>query len=199
MIPVSRFVANKALDFDGWLAARRNGVTATEVARAATKSGFDEVVASFAATEEIPDNPYMEFGRRMEGPIALWLKDLWEVMPNEWLISAAGNPQHLATPDGLSLKHDAISEIKTTGKDFGTIPVQYKRQVQWQLYVTGTHYCYFAWLLRAEASDGSFVPGWIDPKYTVIERDDKMVEELLDVADRLWAAKQAALAIPAGS
>lgn len=193
MISETRFVANKALDYEGWLLARESGVTATEVARAATKSGFEETVASFAQRDEIPDNPYMEFGRRMEAPIALWLKNWWGVMPNEWLIAHKDNPHHLATPDGLTLKHDAIAEIKTSGKDLANVPVQYKRQVQWQLYVTGGSYCYFAWMLRVEANDGSFVPGWIDPKHTIIERDNKMIEELVDVAEKLWAAKQTAI------
>ena len=34
MIDAGRFMASKGLSFDGWLEARRSGVTATQVAKA---------------------------------------------------------------------------------------------------------------------------------------------------------------------
>ena len=93
----------------------------------------------------------------------------------------------MRSPDGISLDHVAISEVKTTGKDWNPerIPVQYRRQVQWQLYVTGAEFCYFAWLLREER-DGAFMPAWFDPKVIKIERDGEMISELVTVANRLW-------------
>jgi len=189
MIDAGRFIANKALDWDGWLNARRYGVTATQVAKAATDSGFQEVLADMRETRSQPDNPFMAFGRNMEGPLSLWVKEQFGVMPNEWLI-AGENPDDLATPDGLSLDHTEISEIKTTGRDFEkSIPIQYRRQVQWQLWVTGAQVCHFVWMLRVEDHQGDFQPGWIEPKHTVIERDDDMMKELSSVALRLLIEK----------
>jgi predicted phage-related endonuclease len=74
-----------------------------------------------------------------------FLKDEFGVMPNDWLISSAVSDHYMATPDGLTLGHKAISEVKTTGKDWNPerIPVQYRRQVQWQLFVTDAEFCYF--------------------------------------------------------
>jgi len=187
VISVSRFVANKAMSKERWLDARRSGVTATQVAKAASgPGGFEQAVADYREDWVEPDNPYMAFGRTWEGPLAMFLKERHEVMPNEWLIAHESRPAHLATPDGLSLDHTVISEIKTTGKDWNPsrIPVQYRRQVQWQLHVTGAARCVFAWMLREER-DGLFVPAWWEPDVVWFERDEEMILELVKVADEL--------------
>jgi hypothetical protein len=188
VIDVSRFVASKSVNADRWLSARREGVTATQVAKAASgPGGFEQAVSDYFADWVEPDNPYMKFGRLWEGPISMHIKDFYEVMPNDWLIRHAYHRHHLATPDGISLDHKVISEIKTTGKDWNPerIPVQYRRQVQWQLHVTGAEFSYFAWLLREER-DGAFMPAWFEPKVITVPRDDEMISELVTVADRLW-------------
>ena len=189
MLKPSQFIAAKYLDAEGWLEARRTGISATTVAKASTASGFREVVEDWANPTPIEPNEYMRFGTEQEPQIALWIKDTYGIMPNDWLIRHETNKIALATPDGLSLNGSAIAEIKTTGKDWGSvskIPIAYKRQVQWQLYVTGASYCVFAWLLREDAN-GVFVPAWFEPKVGVIERDEKMIIDLVYTADELWA------------
>ena len=188
MIDVERFVASKNVSAERWLGARREGVTATQVAKAAAgPGGFEQAVEDYRADFVEQDNPYMAFGRVWEGPLSMYLKDRFEVMPNDWLISSDKNRHHLATPDGLSLNHEAISEVKTTGKDWNPerIPVQYRRQVQWQLHVTGAAVCFFAWMLREER-DGVFLPGWFEPKVVEMGRDEEMIASLVTVADELW-------------
>jgi putative phage-type endonuclease len=188
VIAPQRFIANKAISKERWLEARRDGVTATQVSRAASgPGGFEQAVAEYREEFQETDNPYMKFGRDWEGPISMYLKDTFGVMPNEWLISAEENPRHLATPDGLSMEHAYISEVKTTGKEWNPerIPVQYRRQVQWQLYVTGAESCYFAWMLRQERN-GVFVPAWFQPEWVVMERDEEMIASLVKVANELW-------------
>lgn len=188
MILAERFIANKALDFDFWLAARRSGVTATQVAKASTSKGFREAVEQWHSQEEIPDNPYMAFGRESEAWISLWVKDRFGIMPNEWLITHDDVRWHTATPDGLSLDHLVISEVKTTGQDWqdDKIPVQYRRQVQWQLHVTGAEYCVFAWIRRIEVG-GVLVSADFEPHVIHIQRDEKMIEKLCRTAETLWA------------
>lgn len=194
MLSPDRFIANKALDFEGWVEARRAGVTATQVAKASTPAGYTEAIGDVLTPPEPFDNPYMAFGREQEGTIGLWLKEQFGVFPNEWLIAsdaavADGGPQHLATPDGLSLDHSFISEVKTTGKDWdgSVVPIQYRRQIQWQLHVTGAEYCVLAWLLRAEV-DGRMVPAWFEPKTMQVQRDEDMILELVATSKRLWLA-----------
>lgn len=188
LIDPQRFVASKSVSAERWLSARREGVTATQVAKAAAgPGGFEQAVEDYRADFVEQDNPFMAFGRAWEGPISMHLKDNYGVMPNDWLISSAVSDHYLATPDGLTLGHNAISEVKTTGKDWNPerIPVQYRRQVQWQLFVTGAEFCYFAWMLREER-DGAFLPGWFEPKVITMERDEEMIRSLMQVADELW-------------
>lgn len=188
MIDVPRFVASKSVSAERWLSARREGVTATQVARAASgPGGFEQAVEDYRADFVEQDNPYMAFGRVWEGPISMWLKEQHEIMPNDWVIRHDENAHHLCTPDGLSPSHEFISEIKTTGKEWNPqrIPIQYRRQVQWQLHVTGAEACFFAWMLREER-DGAFLPAWFEPSMIVMDRDEEMIASLVKVADDLW-------------
>jgi putative phage-type endonuclease len=185
------FLASKDLDESAWFIARRTGITATQVAKAATSSGFAEMVQTYWDTEGIPDNPYMKFGRDAETWISLWVKDNYGIMPNSWLIKSPEGP-YMATPDGLSIGHETIAEIKTTGKDWGTkIPIAYQRQVQWQLYVTGASSCVFAYVVRKEVDTPAgplFVPASFEPTVIMVEPDLEMIEKLKEVADKLWVA-----------
>jgi len=188
MIPKERFLADKASDFEGWLEARRHGVTATQVANAATPAGFERAAAEFLVEWREPDNPYMRFGRDWESHIAEYVDEAYQVRPNELLIRGE-NPTHLATPDGLSETHKVIGEYKTTGKDWGHVdkmPIRYRRQIQWQLHVTGAQSCIVAWLVREEI-DGMFVPATIKPHAGIVFRDEEMIADLVETADRLWS------------
>jgi putative phage-type endonuclease len=188
VISAERFIASKLYSREGWLEARRTGVTATQVAKAASgPGGFEQAVRDYREEFVEQDNPFMKFGRDWEGPIASQLKRDFAIMPNDWLIAAKDNPRHLATPDGLDLEHSTIAEIKTTGKDWDAvkIPVQYRRQVQWQLYVTGVERCVFAWMLREERG-GVFYPAWFTARTVMIDRDEEMIVSLVKVADELW-------------
>ncbi|MDP5128468.1 MAG: hypothetical protein NWP37_01695, partial [Pontimonas sp.] len=114
----------------------------------------------------------------------------FELEPNDWLIAKDADELRwqMATPDGLSPGHDLIAEVKTTGRDWGEwrhVPGNYHRQVQWQLYVTGASACVFGWMLR-EKKNGEMVPGWPGPKFVVVERDDALIERLIEVAGNLY-------------
>lgn len=172
---------------EAWFAARRNGVSATAVANASTPGGFQEEVLKALYPEEyqIADNDYMKFGRDWEQWIIENLPTDFAIEHNDWLIHADGNEHHLATPDGISRDGFSIAEVKTTGKDWNTIPLRYIRQVQWQMYVTGAERCIVAWLLRTEDEQGELVPGWFEPKWQIVGRDDHMIDGLIAIAERL--------------
>jgi putative phage-type endonuclease len=171
---------------DEWYDARRSGVSATAVARAATPAGFIAEVENMLNPVDIGDNEYMRFGRDWESWIVENIPSEYGLKHNNWLIHAEGHKWQMATPDALNDDWTLIGEVKTTGKDWDSnaIPIQYRRQVQWQMYVTGAKACVFAWLLRIENQDG-FVPGWFEPKHTIIKRDDEMIADLIGVAERL--------------
>lgn len=184
MIEPERFVARSS-NRAAWLEARKKGVTATAVAKAASgPAGFRDQLEARLNPVEVEVNAYMAWGSLMEAPIAEWVKAQTGIMPNEWLISADDYPQHLATPDGLSLDHHFIAEIKTMGTPREKPPIDHVRQMQWQMYVTGTQQCFYAWQLRVE-SNGMFVPGWIEPRSMWIKRDNAMVQGLVNVANKL--------------
>ena len=188
MNKIERMVARSGTD--EWYKARQYGVSATTVAKAASgPAGFDAELQRALNPEDhvVEDNAYMKFGRDWENWIVEALPTEYGIKANDWLICATGADRwHLATPDGLNSDWSVIAEVKTTGKDWdgSTIPIQYRRQVQWQLHVTGATKCVFAWLLRAEADNGDFVPAWLEPKHVVMERDETMIAELKEVANR---------------
>jgi putative phage-type endonuclease len=188
MLGSNRLIASKALDEHGWLKAREGKITATLIAAASTPKGFEESLIKLRGeSEPIIDNSYMEFGRRMEPFISLYVKELYGVIPNEWLIRHEEIPEYVATPDGIAWDKPVISEVKTTGTDWGewkSVPIAYRRQVQWQMYVTGAEQCVFAWLLR-EDKDGKFQSPWLEPKSLIVEREEKEIEKLVGVAEKL--------------
>lgn len=191
MLTADQFVASKQLDEVAWLDARRLGLSATTMSKAMTPSGFREVVADWDNETPVTVNAYMQFGLDNEPWLAMWVKGETGVMPNDWLIRHESNLVAMATPDGLSLDGLTIGEIKTTGKDWGSvdkIPVAYVRQVQWQLYVTGAERCVFAWLLREESEAGVMVPAWLEPKYGFIDRDETIIESMVMRSAELWRA-----------
>lgn len=191
MITASRFLADST-DRERWNLARSKGVTATAVALAATPGGFKEVAATFGTPDvHVEGNPYFDFGNEQEVEMMRYAHHQHDILPNRWLI-AGDIPTHLATPDGLSLDHSLIAECKTTGTDWKTPPAKYRRQVQWQLHVTGAESCLFLWQLRLPDEQGYFYPAWLEPKTTWINRDEETIADLIGVADRLMEVRDGA-------
>ena len=169
-----------------WFKARQYGVSATAVANASTAAGFQEEVAKAVWPEDniIQDNEYMKFGRDWEDWLIANLPAEYGFTGNQWLYRSPEEKWHLATPDGIDKTGLIIAEVKTTGKDWNTVPARYMRQIQWQIYVMDAEACLLGWLLRIDGPDG-FQPGWFEPKTMLIERDDVMIAELKAVAKKL--------------
>ncbi len=187
MIETERFIVPSSLERE-WKKVRQTAVTATMVAKAATPAGLKEVLDGIGESDEIPDNAYMKFGRDNEAWIVHAIKSQG-VLSNNYLIRSAQYDWAMATPDGLSVDHNRIAEVKTTGTDWGEwskVPIAYRRQVQWQLFVTGATDCVFAWMLREESSSGEFVPAWFEPKSVIVDRDEVMIAKLVDVGLRIY-------------
>lgn len=184
MIPVERFIVSSQTK-DLWLAARDRGVTATQVAKASTPAGMKEVLANIENPTPVEPNGFMSWGTEREPHIAHVVKERYGVLPNDWLIAAdgAGNEWMMATPDGLSLDHSMIGEYKTSGKPLDVIPLNYLRQIQWQLFVTGAEQCVFAYELRMEGPEG-FVPGF-DVECQIVERNEDIISKLIETAQKV--------------
>jgi hypothetical protein len=157
------------------------------VARGFTTAGFAEVVAQMENPVEVTVNAYMEWGNEREPYIAQVVKERYGLLPNDWLISAGVSlsPDRwmMATPDGLSLDHKMIGEYKTGSSLGKTIKAEHVRQMQWQMWVTDAESCVYAFEERHDAP-GGFAPGF-DVECRVVERDEKLIKELVAVAEKL--------------
>jgi len=184
MIAPSRFIARSS-DREAWLYARQQGITATMVAHGSTPAGFRDIVAQMETPTTMEPNAMMDWGNEREPHIAQVVKERFGIMPNDWLIAKDDglNRWQMATPDGLSMDHTTIAEIKTTGKPLDVIPIRYRRQIQWQLHVTDAERCLFAYELRLEGPEG-FVPGF-DVECQWIERNEEMISELIVTAQKV--------------
>lgn len=187
MISADRFIARDT-DRHRWLHARTGGVTATEVRDAATEAGFRDLVASWDGPP-FEGNEYTEFGRWAEPQLLDRAHREHGILPSGWLIAHDTDRRWLATPDGLSLDHTVIAEAKTTGKDWTKPPIKYVRQIQWQLFVTGAEKCLLLWHLRERDDGGGFYMPWMEPKTLWVERDENMIADLIEVAEKVWEAK----------
>lgn len=184
MIAQERFIVRSS-DCEAWLAARAEGVTATQVAKAATPAGMREALQEISEPSEVFANEFMLWGTEREPAIALTVQQQHGIEPNDWLIAADGraNRWMLATPDGLSTDHTVIGEYKTGGKPFTRVPIAHRRQVQWQLFVTGAERCLYAFEQRL-GEPGAFYPAF-DIHTEWIERDEQEISKLRAVAEQL--------------
>lgn len=188
MIAVERFIETSE-NHEAWLAARRTAVTATEVAKASTPAGFIEALNERRNPVVLEPNGYMRFGSDNEAWISAFIKREYGIMPNKWLIAAEQNPRFMATPDGLSLDHKRISEVKTGGRELKGPSLAHRRQIGWQFYCTGAEECEYGFVLRKEIN-GLYVPAWMEPRMWHIDRDDALIEDLIETAERLLDADE---------
>lgn len=110
-----------------WLEQRRQGITATEVAKAATGRPADRrSILTEKVTNETRefDNKYLAWGRTREPFIADWITRNYGIEPNRYLLAHPVNPRYLATPDGYSVQFDgsvATAEVKTSKHDLDPV------------------------------------------------------------------------------
>lgn len=101
---------------------------------------------------------------------------------NTLLFHAENNDRHVATPDGVRMTENGLllAEVKTTNKPWKTIPLGYIRQVWWAQYVMGAERTIFGYEIH-----DNFIPTDLDPLSVVIERDDKAIKKLIQIADEV--------------
>ena len=165
-----------------WLRARARGVTATDVARLSSERALAAVAQDKLLGTGFGGNAYTDHGRAREPEIARWVRARHGIQPSSALYHAHDEPRHLATPDGVAVLGGnlVLSEIKTTGHAWRSIPRSYLRQVWWQQYVLGAERTLVVW----EQHDG-FVPVGAEPECRWVERDDNEIHVLVGLANRL--------------
>ena len=171
-----------------WARARSNAIGASDAARYAKTESVPRYIAG-KLYQPFQGNTYTQHGNERE-PIIL---GRFGVQQNFTLYASAGNPRHVATPDGLLLSRTGTVttvQCKTTVKPLDKIPPSYQRQCQWEMYVTGATRCLFVW----ELHDGAGNPVDMEPQSSWLDRDDSIIENLIIIADLVLAGIDSAAA-----
>ena len=182
---------------DEWLAARREGITATKIAAVAgvhpylsALEVYDDMVGLGVDVEE---NTAMRAGVFLEPFVCReWAADTGRAIARSGLYAHPVLPWMMATPDRLVLKPgrkawfgqwanvDGLLEAKTS-LGWGAlawsdeVPTHVQMQVQWQLAVTGLDR---AW---AVALAGPQI------KPFTVERDDELIADLAEIGEAFHA------------
>ena len=175
-------VVAKSEDRVAWIRARSRGVTATDAARFSSERAVHAVAQDKLLGSGFSGNAFTDHGRAREPEIARWVHATHRIPPSSTLFHADGETRHLATPDGVAV-HDGtvvLSEIKTTGHAWRSIPRSYLRQVWWQQYVLGAERTLVVW-----EQHENFVPVAAEPRWQWVEREDNQIHQLVVLASRL--------------
>lgn len=177
-----RRVVTDGTDRMAWLRARSRGITATDVAKLSTPRSIEAAAREKLNGSRFTGNVYTEHGKAREPEIAAWVLREHGITPSQALFHAESDLRHLATPDGLTEQAGGaieLAEIKTTNKEWRTIPRHYLRQIWWQQYVLGAERTLMVWE-RHE----NFVPVG-DPEFRWLDRDENEIARLVELAGRL--------------
>lgn len=187
-----RAVADKAVDEEAWLRARRQGVTATEVAKLASGTALyaKQLIREKQTGERtFFGNQYTDWGLAREEVIVENFLKKQGFVGSDVLYRSEHNERHLATPDGLYLRDGfvMIAEIKTSKYDLDPEGEHFKKtsyydQIQWQLYVVGEEAteCLFVW---EQHNDEWPTPSPYEICSAWIDRDQARIDELVAVAN----------------
>lgn len=182
------------MDGPDWLAARRKGIGASDVAAVV---GVSPYAGPFKVwmdkTGQLPnvDNEAMEWGRRLEGPVLHKFADShpdWQVTFKPGMFADGHCPWRLVTPDGIAKTTDGcvLVEAKTSLSPFldeeewgepGTdeVPLHYLCQVNWGCGLFG----YSEWVMPVLQAGPVYreYSGRFDPQ---------LFERLAVRVDRMW-------------
>lgn len=178
----ARVVADSR-DRVAWVRARSRGITATDVATLTSLNAIRRAADAKLTGSGFSGNAYTAHGKEREPAIAGWVAATHGIHPSTALFHAVVEKRHLATPDGLAVDAAGrviLAEIKTTNKEWRSIPRSYLRQVWWQQHVLGAERTLVAW----EEHEG-FVPVGDEPRCAWVDRDEAEIAKLVRLATAL--------------
>lgn len=184
-------------DRDRWLAARSQGLGASEVSALYGVNPFESPFSLWSKKLGLvppePDNPAMSWGRKLERIVGETFSE--ETGRRVWVHPLAGRllrsrryPWLLATPDfeqrDPRLQTDGLLEVKTTNERFmedwaNGAPLAYQIQVQQQLLVSGRLYASIAVLIGGQTF-----------RYVHVKRDEAFLKTLINKSRRFWEMVQ---------
>lgn len=180
-----------------WLRFRQKGIGGSDIASVCGINSWKSPLALWhEKTEKIKDdekeNLPAELGIFLEpfmkGKFEKWIKkeegQIVTVVSVPYILQHKTNPIALANVDGAFIhpeKLACLTEYKTTSEFFykqwenDNLPDNYYMQTQWYLYVTGLKYCYLSFLI----GNRKFA-------VLVIERNQEVIDEMVEKADYFW-------------
>ena len=170
-----------------WLQARRNYITATDVARLASlnQEEWDRVRAEKNGEPGFQGNKYTEFGLAREPHIIEWMQAEVDpsLQPNDMLCVSINRDWMAATPDAISPDGQVIAQVKTSTKPMAPAdaPQRYIDQCLWERAVTGAETQYLA---VEENRDLTEIVGTLCEETSP---DDQRLAFLIETAERFRA------------
>jgi len=186
-------LADSTKDREGWLAARQQGLGASETSALFGANAFVSPYSLYALkrgeVEPQPDNPAMAWGRKLERVVGETFAEetgrrVWSHPLAGRLLRSRKYPWLLATPDfeqrDPQLQTDGLLEVKTTNERFAEdwadgAPLAYQIQVQQQFLVSGRLYGSVAVLIGGQ-----------DFRYVHVKRNDAFLKTLVKKTQRFW-------------
>ena len=168
-----------------WAKARSGGIGASDAASYAKVVSAPLYLRS-KLFSPFGGNTYTSHGNERE-PVIL---AQYHVEQNHTLFHSAGNPRHMATPDGIVLGGDGaffLVQCKTSSSPIIKISPTYQRQMLWEQYVMGAQSTLFVW----EEHNG-FEPVDMEPQSMWFQRDDARIADLIIIADIVLAGMDGA-------
>lgn len=176
-------------DREAWLAERREGITATEVAKLAKSPAAEvEIRREKAGESTFHGNRYTDWGKAREPHLAAYARG-FGLEPESRVFHSETDSRFLASPDAVGLNFDDevfLGEIKTSKHDLNPDKeyfwtTTYYDQMQWQMFVTGAVECVFIW---EQHDDGWPAPTVFPVRHKWMQREDPRIVELIEVANR---------------
>lgn len=177
-------------DREAWLAFRRTGVTATQMAKLAMSPDLDFAIKALVREKITGDRPftgnaYTDWGQAREPHLAAEAEVLYGIIPESRAFHHPEQRRWLASPDGIKVSNGRIElgEYKTAGNALtyeSAIYKGYGDQCQWQMLVMGADRTRLLWEERVEGEYGFWAGRSGD---FVIEADRERQAHLIAIAE----------------
>lgn len=171
-----------------WLQKRKEGIGGSDIAVIMGLNPWKSPYTLWAEKtglipiEDLSKNQRVYWGQKNEAAIADWFAETTgKIIHKRGLLQSCKYPWMLATVDRQIINENAGLEIKTAGIDQykewanDAVPAMYVAQCQWYMAVTGCTHWYIAVLI-----------GGNDARWTIINRDDAYIKELIAKAKEFW-------------
>ena len=187
-------VTDAPADRTEWLEWRRQGIGASDIAKAASGryGGMWAVVRDKIDPQPEASNAAMERGQRWEEAITSAAEHLLglAVVGEQMRVTHPDHPTHLATLDGLLVPAGIVDpsiddvvgvlEVKTHGRNVRPAWDYWSPQVQWQMWCTGLDLAVVVSVEIDDAEDAALAV-----RVTRIERDEFGIDGLVLLADEI--------------